>query len=283
MSKTNDDICHSWANKSHSQLNTKNLYHFAGEIYSYGDHYLAAKHFPKYDDVVLINCDRYSPSTGQHLSKIRSASSHLKSFTVPNPSDCKDIKNLEYLVDMSESLIQRASRARKDNRAYYLESAQSYYNKAIDYKKTFKIRNKIKVLDFSDLGLETVKAELKAKSEKLKAENKLLKAQELKEKSEKIRAWRALESDRISLRYNEGALLRVKGDVIQTSEGANVPLKDAVRLCKYLKNNDDVIDFRIGHYNVKSYSNGNLVINCHTIEKSEIELMINQLLINEVV
>lgn len=76
-----------------------------------------------------------------------------------------------------------------------------------------------------------------------------------------------------------GVLLRVKGDELQTSQGARVPLAHAIRAFKFLKlvrergepwqRNGKTL--RVGHFQVDSIeSNGSFVAGCHSIHWNEV-------------
>jgi hypothetical protein len=277
--KSNEEVAHYWANKVQDKGETANLYFDGDEIYSYGAHFLAAKHYPKYNDAVLINSDSYSPSTGQHLSLILRSSSHLKCFRVPYPQNPKHKDNLKYLVSLVEDWILKAARGREANRIVYISEAKEFYERAQDYITTFRLRNKLKTYDFSELALDNVKKDLAEKAKIQRAKNKKLKEQALKDLSAKINLWKLGQTNIVPRsQHIKTALLRLNGDSVETSQGANVPLREARILCLKLKRGENVESFKIGHYTVNHISNGVLKIGCHSIEQSEIDYISKKIL-----
>jgi hypothetical protein len=107
-----------------------------------------------------------------------------------------------------------------------------------------------------------------------------------KRNHESIRAWRAgeisahdiedslyLGSIKLDLR-SKYALLRVKGNKVETSEGADVPLDHALRLLSIIERGQARKGERVGVYNLESVSDLNkepviVTIGCHKIELSE--------------
>ena len=67
----------------------------------------------------------------------------------------------------------------------------------------------------------------------------------------------------VRLRINEAK------NEVQTSMGANVPIREGKILWDRIKNGKDIKGFRIGHYTVIGI-NGTLQIGCHNIEREEL-------------
>ena len=99
--------------------------------------------------------------------------------------------------------------------------------------------------------------------------------------AETERAWRAGESN-AAPEYSEtaGALLRVRGDVIQTSRGADVPVSvapmvwQAVNAARDARAAHDFGDKapRLGHFALNSIdANGDIVAGCHVIRYTELQ------------
>jgi hypothetical protein len=76
--------------------------------------------------------------------------------------------------------------------------------------------------------------------------------------------------------WNEGALLRIVGDEIETSRGAFVPVRHAIRAWEHLKRHELPTD-RIGEYHADSFQGDVLAIGCHRIAFAEIERIARQL------
>ena len=65
--------------------------------------------------------------------------------------------------------------------------------------------------------------------------------------------------------------LRVKGDTVQTTHGANVPVIEARKLYRALKAGVNIEGQQVGYYRVTRVTESELVIGCHSIPLSEVE------------
>src|SRR3954471_13646145 len=88
------DVAHDWANRTdiNASASSSNLFFASGAIYSYGDHFMIAKHVwnEQGEHAVLFTEQTYSRTTSKHVSIVASASSHLTKIFVPNPTSTKD-------------------------------------------------------------------------------------------------------------------------------------------------------------------------------------------------
>jgi hypothetical protein len=101
-------------------------------------------------------------------------------------------------------------------------------------------------------------------------------AREIERNAERVAAWRR--GDRVSLPNGLPTMARIRGDVVETSRGATVPLSHAVRLVKLARKvaakggerftNENAP--RVGHFRVQ-YIGGDLsaVIGCHEFSAVE--------------
>lgn len=101
------------------------------------------------------------------------------------------------------------------------------------------------------------------------------------EKAEQIRAWYAGAAVRVRFDADSGgAALRVRGDMLETSHGASVPLEHAVKAFRFIKlcrerneafhRNGRTI--RVGHFQVDSISpSGDFKAGCHSFTWPEVE------------
>lgn len=83
---------------------------------------------------------------------------------------------------------------------------------------------------------------------------------------ENISRWLAGEGVNISA--ISPTLLRVRGDVVQTSRGAEVPLGDAVKMFARFERGELVAGDRIGHFTVSAITPDAVIIGCHTLQIS---------------
>ena len=101
------EVAHLWANRNSGGAKSSNLFFEQEDIYSYGYHFLIARHV--YNDhgehAVLFTRRTYSKTTAAHLRIVKQASAHLDLLYVPDPelpkeeifekwySEIKDIAN----------------------------------------------------------------------------------------------------------------------------------------------------------------------------------------------
>jgi hypothetical protein len=83
------DVVHDWANRKDDKgsASAGNLYHAGGAIFSYGGHFMIARHVwnKRGEHAVLFTERTYSRTTSKHVSIVASASSHLEKLFVPDP------------------------------------------------------------------------------------------------------------------------------------------------------------------------------------------------------
>jgi hypothetical protein len=107
-------------------------------------------------------------------------------------------------------------------------------------------------------------------NEKYEAELK----QRALEKTETLTRWRNHEYHYPI--YDCPVMLRIKGDTIETSHGANVPLTEAQALFKRLQAGEDIRNATIGGFTVSEVTNDTINIGCHRIPLSEVNRLFNQ-------
>jgi hypothetical protein len=103
-----------------------------------------------------------------------------------------------------------------------------------------------------------------------------------RKEAEALAKWRKGEPVRNSF---QTLALRIRGDVIETSQAAQIPVADAVAFWPSLKNwvaskvtfKDDSGKYKLGGYAVKSFDGKILTVGCHHIPVKELKLMARQL------
>ncbi|HTE02469.1 MAG TPA: hypothetical protein VK668_24440 [Mucilaginibacter sp.] len=80
-------VAHHWANSIGQEAKASNLFFEEENIYSYGYHFLIAKHVCNDEgkQAVLFTRRTYSRSTSAHINLVRQASRHLDLIYVPDP------------------------------------------------------------------------------------------------------------------------------------------------------------------------------------------------------
>lgn len=251
-----------------------------------------------------------SKTTQSHIGRARRAVSHLRAFMVPeiNPRGAADhARNMAALLAdyASTTALRRVTGAKAADYGGVLPDYIEKYTRAAhkqvaDYVEFFKLDSALPDLD-SDLAAARARwaqacADYTATgaAEKRAAERakRAAAAARLAEKraaeaaarnAEAIAEWRT--GVRHSLPYDVataggGALLRVRGDKLETSQGAVVPLAEAVRVFQFVKlvrargeawhRNGATV--RVGGFMVDHIaSDGTMRAGCHLLRWAEIE------------
>lgn len=274
------EIAHLWA--SEAQTNARNAgsgnFYFNGlTIYSYGSHFPIAQIWDKDHNIVFFNSSGYSNTTAKHKGCVRYAINHKKVFTLPDVElnskwDVKQRheKNIKHYLNTIEDLIKKQHKARKYN---YMGQIESTLLEFKEYVQLFKLSSMLikSEEELLSLDVNTIFAgcnftELfvllfRARREKQKT------AKQIAANKKWLFEWSGCKlpykQNKVYLRIND------KEQTIETTKGANVPLREAKILYDRIMSGKDIKGFKIGYYTVISL-NGVLKIGCHEIERDEI-------------
>lgn len=267
------EVAHLWASQAQPEAtNSRNFYYHGLTIYSYGSHFPIAQIWDKDNNTVFFTSREYSSTTSGHKSVVHYAINHKRIFTVPevclnDKYGTKELhnKNVRYYLDTLESLINKQNKARKYD---YRPTISATLTEFQEYTKLFRLSHlltkterKLLVItdsnelfsgcDFTELRLKRAKAETRKQIEANK---------------KRLFAWLGCK-----VPYKENKVyLRAYNDNIETSKGANVPIREAEILYNRIKQGKDIKGYKIGYYTVISL-NGVLKIGCHEIERAEID------------
>jgi len=272
---TSQQCVHVWAQQTQNEgRNSGRSIFFDGpSIYSYGRHFEMARFV---GDVVLVNCRRYSVTTSKHQSWVRQAITQYTSFDVPSMEDHS--ANVAYLIDQAREHCDKATRARTagewligranecvaQTRAYLNTFCAPVPHSHLEVWHALREERYLKSEVQATILQRTREAQAKERDAQ-RAREATQRAQE----AEALEKWRAGESVG---RYFSAMALRVKGDVVQTSRGAEVPIIEARKLYRALKLKLPVENgHRVGHFQVNKLTSTDIVIGCHTIPLDEIE------------
>lgn len=279
--QSNSELIHIWANNSdfdvYKSANSVSCQY--DRLYSYNTCIAEIV-----GGFVVFNNHSYSNSTSKHQSLARSAIHGRNAIYIDAPRynlqslrfsqhDFDDIL-VKHHEQQAEHYLLKASRSRK-----YAEFNQSmafeYLNALKQYAELFGLEYKAK--DLTELQQAAVENAKKQKElEKIRA------AERIKEQAEKLEQWRHGEDVRINF---EMTALRVKGDQIETTKGARIPLEHAIKawpLFKRIYDRNETFTpnghtIHLGHYSVKQCDSKNLIVGCHTIPMLEVLGIANQL------
>lgn len=301
MSNSNSMVAHIWAQQRKESARSSNgNFSFSGRyLYSYSTVIASFVQSVEGERVALITSRGYSMTTSsKHMPAARGAVSG-KVFYVPNVSPCgiaDHTGNLAYLVGEYGGHVAKCRRAR-DLSDWQLTRLADLAKTAQSYARTFGLA--VPEIDAASDAEEVInfRAARDAKNATPQAIAKRAKALAAREAAkerkaelahlkgaEKIAAWRAGETVHLGWGENRcadgGALLRIKGTNLETSQGATVPMSHAIRVFQFAKLCRDSGQswerngrtLRVGHFQVDRVgADGSFAAGCHQIYWPEIE------------
>jgi hypothetical protein len=267
-------VAHLWAHKAQDSARNPrgNIFFQGNTIYSYGNHFPVAKHVTrKGKNAVLLTTRDYSATTRGHKWTVEGACSHLPVFHVDNIEYGEPRKQFEEYRARYQELARKYVKSRQ-NKPWVLQELQKVVKEANAFSAFFGLRVRLTVPAESDMAAECKAIETKQREAKRREE-----ARREREAAERIQKWVSGESD--SCPYVGAIRLRIKGDELQTSHGARVPLDHAVkafRVIKRLRDKGQAYE-RNGHtIHLGSFAldavdtQGNVRAGCHNVAWEEI-------------
>ena len=281
--KNNSEVAHIWAQQNQSAGRCGNLFFEDKSIYSYGRHFEIARFIN--DDTVLFNTSSYSNTTAKHKGQVSRAISHKNIFRVPQ-FDNHD-ENALYFINKAREYKLKALRAVAHGERHIdtvkktIEEGAKYVNQ---FKVGRKLKEEIKLLErlleenrlFNSKDLETLKQRRLSNQKRLKtkeANAEIIRAQRLEKYLKEIEDWKngILERAPYSYSYDNRVFLRIKDDRIETSKGAQVTVKTALRLWESIKAKQNINGFKIDNYEAQGFEGDVLKVGCHQIPLAELE------------
>jgi hypothetical protein len=261
-----ENVAHLFANQlqSEARTQTNNFYFFNDKIYSYGSHFVIAKH---YNGILLFTERSYSNTTAKHISHVRNASSHKEKIFCAYPDGSHD-QNFNYWINEAEKNIDKLKRAKKV--IIYLYQLDLIRQKAERYAKVFGISIPMeleKVLNVADKD-QASEYESK-KAEYLEAEKKRKEKELKKDHAKELKKWRNFETTSLYLRNGFDYLrYNINKKRFETSQRVEIPLEIGLKLYEKIKNNipfEKVLDYSVQEIN-KTF----IQVGCHKITLKEI-------------
>jgi hypothetical protein len=294
----NDMVAHVWANRSQQEgRNRQGNFYFVGDsIFSYGSHYEIARHVErKGRRAILFNNAGSTITTERNKRLVRRAIPagvpvfHVDSFDA-TPRDILKSYRARFA-----DLALTYSRART-NRPWYLKSMARLVAEANECAAFYGLRGRLAMPD----NLETMVADCKViaareaeKQRKIDAKRKrdaeAYARKREQERQSDIAAWLA-GGDSLPRWGTETPLLRIKGENVETSWGADFPVDHArrafrlIQACRdsgkpYTRNGHSI---HLGLFTIDAIDErGNVRAGCHTVEWSEVERIARELNILE--
>jgi hypothetical protein len=271
--RSNDEVAHFWANKTQPEGRAHSMFFEDDVIYSYGTHFPIAKHYP--EGVAFTKAD-YSVTTQRHKSITRRAiPSNVKVIYVCNPIATAHFQLHETRQEVL-LLLDRAKRARKYATTYKSQAqfvADSFNVYAEWRGESCRIE--------TGLDADALRAEIEREDAERVERIRLEEERREARFAEQVEQW--VRGERILPPYTRTPRLRINGDVVETSWGADIPVEEAKRLWPCIVrvmrgDHDRPVGVRVGHYTLtKIRRDGSILVGCHDIAFSEIERIAKQL------
>ena len=275
-------VAHVWAQRTQDEgrSSTGNFYFVGDTIYSYGRHFPIAKFvdLPNGESVVLFTSRSYSITTSSHIAAVRqSLRGGQRTFVVTNPAGGIDeiLDDLQDKANAAHSAAQkpRIRQATRDNHMAECARLIRQYDEMAELWGSPRRLN-----DLGGMLAECRAAEERAEQERLRREEE--RRQEIQSRQTEVEEWKrdwlAGEVHFGHSWYHGPTLLRIKDGRIQTSRGAEIPVRCANAIwelvCKCLDSGEPAYPaMQIGHFTLDTVKgDGSIVAGCHVIEHSEL-------------
>jgi hypothetical protein len=251
--------CHAWANGTHVAGKSSNLFFEDDEIYSYGRHYVLAV---KGDGVTFVNSNKRSNSTTEQKNHVVRA---LAGEVLHLPFDGNTWSDSSYklrnvlaaLVKECEVLVSKQNKAKSRSFAYYLQDVAA---RTTRFCEIFNLE--CPKIEGYDEAIQTANLLSAQRDETVK------KATVLQNEKECSLLGKWLDGEYNGTLYTLSSIyLRVKGNMLQTSHGAEINVITAQMmygmLCKGLLYVGDKFD----GFTVKEISEFTVTIGCHKFDR----------------
>lgn len=295
-----DQVAHYWANKVQAEGRSKNVFFEGDRIYSYGRHFCMGRHLP--GDTVALSTQTYSPSTSRQQSKVRAAVRHLRVVYCYDPDASAAYNQQQTILAIEgKNIAAAAPRIRQSTRENLKADAVGLAVQFNEYLRALPADERGSVTPFVIDGelLDNIERQ-RVQRDAQEAERRRLDEEARKVAlADAVAAWRRGEYVRHNLhslpvmlrlvrnkgRYTGGLLREGKEDVIETSHGAEVPVKSVYGLWPFVQRARtggmmmDAGDLfpsakQLGVYELRFIrADGSIVVGCHDIPYAELERM----------
>lgn len=285
---SHNEVAHIWASQSQYEGRAGNIFFEDSVIYSYGYHFPVARFAPEYGDIVLFTNRGYSSSTGKHKSIIRG--SIPGGFNVVYCDDPK--RSTDHNLDKWRAAVEWmrrdfAAKTHKITRGNLAVEIFKTCGSAITYCTALKIAIPEWTISSNDEAAARAYVYELAKAREIKkaAARAEYEKKAALESAERLALWAIGENVYTGGFQYHATALRIKGESIQTSRGANIPVADAIKLWPLLlraKNSGKTLEaglhsINLGAYRFNSFDGITLIVGCHQIGWNELEKMAIQL------
>lgn len=218
-------VAHHWANGIGEQAKASNLFFEQANIYSYGYHFLIAKHVTnnRNENAVLITERTYSKSTTYHVTLVRQASRHIQQISVPDP-ELSAVRLFEKWYGQIKDIADALNNARKPEK--HLLDIRAVYSRAKRYADFFGYEIPEMLQKAGEIeNIDQYHEALQKETELRKAQAEREKAEALRIQKVNLKRWRRFQTNFITttdgydyLRFNPSK------ERIETSQRVEIPL-----------------------------------------------------------
>jgi|SRR6185503_15089160 len=279
------DVAHDWANRTDNNASalSSNLFFASGAIYSYGGHFMIAKHVwnEQGEHAVLFTERTYSRTTSKHVEIVARASAHLTKIYVPDPASSKYELFESWQAAINE-LAHHLGTARKPEK--YVLQMQQLFNQAKRYADFFGYELPEPLIALGNVqNFDEFVVHLKKERELQETKEKKQQRKWLSVQKKQLKDWRSFQ--RNDLRTYDGLdYLRfdVKTGQVETTQGVRFPLSAGHQLYQFViainarggcKNCGKLF---LDKYAVKEVNKNFIRVGCHRVTLKEIKSFAKQ-------
>jgi len=289
---SHNECAHIWASQSQYEGRAGNIFFEGDTVYSYGRHFPVARFAPEFGGIVLFTDRGYSNSTSKHKGIIRGAIPSAYTVIYCDDPSRPASHNLDIWARRVDRLRgEFAAKKNKQGRAKLAGEIFANSCAAIAYCDALKIDAPGFTCSTTDEDNSREYGAIVAREREAKA---TIRRAEYEKKSaleaaERLALWQAGEYvPSHGFNYCD-TVLRIKGENIQTSRGAQIPVADALKIYPLLdraKRSGKTLEaglhnINLGSYRFNSFDGNTLIVGCHSIAWNEIEKMAIQLNLRE--
>jgi hypothetical protein len=289
---SHNEVAHIWASQSQSEGRAGNIFFENGVIYSYGRHFPVARFAPEYGDIVLFTSRGYSSSTGKHKGIIRAAIPDSYQIVYCDDVSLPASYNLDIWARRVECLrADFAIHKNKQGRGNIAHEIYKNTGEVLSYCDALKMPAPAFTRDIQ--AEAAARAYVNEAAEK-RALNKGIKEAEKNrlraiDAAERLPLWLAGNIVPLDNLHLLPTALRIKGDQIETTRGAKIPVSDALKIYPLLdrakrtgnKLEAGLHNINLGSYRFNSFDGDTLIVGCHSIAWAQIEKMAQELKLTE--
>lgn len=284
--RNTSEVFHFWANQVQDRGECGNVSFNGPDVYSYS-RCIATIHKSSDATLVLFDTSGYgSVTTNRHISHARSAASHLMQIDVPEgkPRRAEDhTKNLQRILRNIVDYEGKAERAKKDHMKSLWQDAALRSMRAFDaYASFFGLTER-----YSADAMAEMEKRVAAEAAAARERQRIADAKRREQLKDELAKWRAGTDEYVDLWGLPEVALRIHGDYVETTKHATIRIDEARQLWLViegyrLREREFTPGQPVGNYRLtKIRKDGSIVVGCHDIPYSEIEMIARQLGLKE--